>query len=111
MSKNITQIWDFVEPGLSRVWSVVPRVRSKTRDGAHGDIEVHLVLACATASEDEMADFLVATGRSGLLEEVPSVSSFAVGRMVVSCNSCIDPSVTLLIYAQRLGDRGRTKLV
>ena len=88
----------------------MPRVRSKTRDGAHGDIEVDLV-ACATASEDEMADFLVATGRSGLLEEVPSVSSFAVGRIVVSCNSCIDPSVTLLICAQRLGDRGRTKLV
>ena len=53
----------------------MPRVGSKTRDDAHGDIEVHLVLACATASEDEVAVFLVATG---CRREVHSVSSFAV---------------------------------
>ena len=46
------------------MWSILSLVVSKTRD----DVEVRLVLACATASKDQMADFLVATGRSGLLE-------------------------------------------
>ena len=89
----------------------MPRVGSKTRADAHGDVEVHLVLACVTISKDQMADFLVATGRSGLLDVdavcESVIRSCAVCRRVVCCHSCVDLSVTLLIRAERLGDIGR----
>ena len=66
-------------------------------------------MRAATASEDQMADFLMATGRSGLLEVRAVcelvVSSFAVCRGVVCCRSCVDPSV--LTRAERLDDIGR----